>query len=101
MRFCTPIELDYAAMSVNVIWNGKRVKLNALTNAVECTLVTGPMLSSLIYQEIGNIEEIFVLDSGISTVDLPKELEPLLTEYADVFEDPIGSPPARGVEHQI
>jgi reverse transcriptase-like protein len=34
---------------------------------------------------------------------IPKELEPLMTQYMDVFLDdlPLGLPPLRGIEHQI
>lgn len=101
LRFCTPIELDYATMSITVTLNGERVTLNALTNVVDCTLVTGPVLSSLIHQEFNSIEEIFLLNEDNKVTDSPADLEDLLLEYNDVFAEPTGLPPVRGVEHQI
>lgn len=101
LRFCTPIELDYANMSITVTLNGERVILNAITNVVDCTLVTGPVLCCLIHQEFSTIEEIFLLNEDNKLRDLSSDLEPLLLEFADVFEEPVGLPPVRGIEHQI
>lgn len=47
LRYCTSIELDYANMSITVNLDGERVTLNANTRSVDCTMVTGPVLSSL------------------------------------------------------
>lgn len=43
LRFCTPSELDYSNMSFTVTLKGERVKLNALTTAMDCSLITGPV----------------------------------------------------------
>lgn len=89
-------------MSVTVSLNGERVKLQALTNDVDCTLVTGTVLSSLIHQELSSIEDIFLLNEEHKLqTDLPIDLDPLLTEFIDVFVKPVGLPPVRGVEHHI
>lgn len=101
LRFCTPIELDYANMSVIVTLQGERVKLNALTNVVDCTLITGPVLSSLIHQEFNSIEEIFLLIEDVKQEALHSELEPLFHEFADDFAEPKSLPHIRGIEHQI
>lgn len=101
LRFCTPIELDYKNMKFTVTWNGKRVELNALTSTGDCQMITGPVLSCLMHEETADIEEIFILQQGDSEDTLPCAMETLLASYSDVFAEPVGLPPTRGVEHRI
>lgn len=101
LRFCTPIELDYKNMKFTFTLNGKRVELNALTTTVGCKIITGPVLSSLKHEEMEDIEEIFLLQDDKSGEESPQSLVPLLDSFADIFEEPVGLPPYRGVEHHI
>lgn len=64
-------------------------------------MVTWPILNSLIHQDLNSVEELFLLNEGVHQEELPADLEPLLLVYGDVFSEPVGLPPARGVEHQI
>lgn len=100
-RFCSPIELDYTNMCITVSLNGERVQLQALKSDIDCTLVTGPVLSSLIHQELHSIEEIFLIKGEKEESTIPSDLAPLLQEFEDVFTEPVGLPPSRGVEHHI
>lgn len=99
--FCTPIELDYTNMRFIVTLNRKRVKLQAITKAVDCKLINGPVLSSLVYEKIDDIEEIFVIKHDKQDEDIPYILQELITEHDVIFEEPVGLTHVRGVEHHI
>lgn len=102
LKSCTPVELDYDKMTVAVTQQGRRLKIQAITGEELCQMISGPSLFKLIHQEnLIDIEEIYQLviraDGGI----VSKELDHLLDEYKEIFEEPQGLPPKRDVEHQI
>lgn len=68
---------------------------------MECTLVTGPVLTSLIHRKYHNIEEIFLLNAYLPVDNFSPELLHLLAEFSDVFAEPVGLPLERGIENHI
>lgn len=68
---------------------------------MDCKIITGSVLSTLIHEEISEIEEIFLLKNEEKHGKIPSKITPLLSEYAEIFEEPVGLPPSRGIEHQI
>lgn len=101
LKFCIPIELDYSNMRFTVTLHGERVKLQAVTNTMDCKLIIGQVLCSLMHTEISEIQEIFVQGKAAKGEKVPTDLESLLSEYSDIFEELVGLPPSRGIEHQI
>ncbi|XP_057773723.1 uncharacterized protein LOC130993019 [Salvia miltiorrhiza] len=101
LKYCTPIELDYNKMTFTVNWNGKKVKLQAATNSVDCHLLSEVQLYTLFSKDVTEVEEAYLLIPPVPGSNAPEVLTPLLEEFADVFADPQGLPPARGIEHQI
>ncbi|KAK6118017.1 hypothetical protein DH2020_048242 [Rehmannia glutinosa] len=47
LKSCTPIELNYDKMSFTVTIQGKRIKIQTMTTAAECKLISGPTLYKL------------------------------------------------------
>ncbi|CAA0833020.1 Unknown protein, partial [Striga hermonthica] len=102
LRSCTPIELDYKAMTVTVSIGGKRITLQALKKGAEGHLISGESLHQLMYDAGGDqIEELYLLTTEPATPELEPSLASLLQEFEEVFLEPQGLPPERGVEHQI
>ncbi|KAK6153045.1 hypothetical protein DH2020_012684 [Rehmannia glutinosa] len=61
LKSCTPIELDYEKMTVTVTLKGKRIKIQAMTSAAECKLISGPALYKMIHMDMTReVEEVFM-----------------------------------------
>lgn len=98
----SPVEFDYKLRSITFTKENKLVVLHALKKQAECTLISAAslykMLGSADHHEFGHI---FSLHAGVHTFKTAAPVEDLLAQFSDVFDEPQGLPPLRGVEHQI
>ncbi|KAK6163435.1 hypothetical protein DH2020_000299 [Rehmannia glutinosa] len=72
LKACTPIELDYDKMTFTVTSKGKRVRIQALTSAAECKLISGDTLYKMLHMDYKDqIEELKgnMPCGGILTID--------------------------------
>lgn len=100
LKSCTPIELDYDHMVITVNLGGERVKLQALTTDLSCKLISNVGLHHLLHLTT-DVEECYLVSCCTVQEEVPSDLHSLLTAYQDIFDEPKGLPPPRGVEHQI
>lgn len=60
-------------------------------------------LFHLVHHQLEVVEEMYLIQSQHEDTSLPNTsaIPGLLEEYKDVFEEPHGLPPVRGIAHQI
>lgn len=102
LKSCTPIELDYSNMTFTVTLLGNRVKLQDLTSPAGCKMLTDTTLFNMVHMEdLDDIEEIYLTTNEQVFKTEDPALQELLRSFQHIFEEPVGLPPERGVEHQI
>lgn len=89
-------------MTFTVRLGNERIKIHALTTAPEYIKVNAHSLYKLLHKDRkGETPYLFALSMvGTNYVENP-QLKGVLEEYEEVFQEPMGLPPTRGVEHQI
>lgn len=99
-----PVQWDFKNLSMEFSLNGKRHVLRG-GKKEEVVQVVGPkqMQKLLQKQPQGAIAQICMLHAEVNEVkgDKPQDLEGLLTEFEDIFQEPKELPPARSHDHCI
>lgn len=90
LKFCTPIDLDYKQMTFTITLKEKRVKLQAITTNSDCKMIAGPTLFTMLHSELSQIEENFVNQSSGYSTQRNSDIEQLLEEFEEIFEEPTG-----------
>ncbi|KAL0329707.1 UNVERIFIED_CONTAM: Transposon Ty3-I Gag-Pol polyprotein [Sesamum radiatum] len=104
LRRYSPVEYDYVGMAVTVSKKDVKVRLQALSQRSELQMVSAQSMSKLIkqgaYGFVGQVHAMCGEQLSFPTVS-STAIDTLLESYADIFQEPQGLPPSRGVEHQI
>ena len=98
---------DYAALTMDFSWEGRRIKLKGDHSA--CRTTTLNTLQGLSAKsQLEEAFELFFLEKQGDDVDpvaapdaLPQSVTQLLQQYASVFREPVGLPPRRFHDHRI
>ncbi|KAL0326406.1 UNVERIFIED_CONTAM: hypothetical protein Sradi_5209900 [Sesamum radiatum] len=103
LRRYSPVEYDYVGMAVTVSKKDVKVRLQALSQRSELQMVSAQSMSKLIkqgaYGFVGQVHAMCGEQLSFPTVS-STAIDTLLESYADIFQEPQGLPPSRGVEHQ-
>lgn len=70
---------------------------------LQCSTISTTELNSMCKQNsVANLIHIYALDGTVHTNEItPDELQPLLSQFADVFDTPTELPPRRDCDHRI
>lgn len=97
-----PIQFDYVQRLVTITKGDSTFTIKAQDKVAECTCISGQAMFKLLKPgKAGEVEHFFSIQEGQLSTTTPVEIEQLLGDYPDIFEEPTGLPPNRGVEHQI
>lgn len=112
MRHYNPMEFDFVNSRVNFMMNGSAVQLQGMRDAKHRShSEMQALIKDMSAREDQKIEAIFCMledDSGLSrgtaegkADDDSAEILRLLTEYTEIFDEPVELPPERSFDHQI
>lgn len=100
----SPMYIDWPTKHLEICDNGKPVFLQGVGNAeVICQHISVEQLAGL--HRKGDIEQVLVIqatDTGKKHVtEVSAEVQSILDEFQDVFDEPAGLPPRRACDHPI
>ncbi|KAL4351193.1 hypothetical protein GQ457_06G016870 [Hibiscus cannabinus] len=101
MRKFSPIIMDFKAMTISFDMDGKTVVLQGGQKQPVFKEISANRLQKLAEKEPELMGEIYFLDAEEVDSTIPKELQPLLDAYQDVFAAPTTLPPLRKQDHAI
>ncbi|KAH6799229.1 hypothetical protein C2S51_035713 [Perilla frutescens var. frutescens] len=102
LKACSPIELDYELMAVTIRWMRKKLKLFANKTHSECQFMSHHFLFKLLHTTLkSEVEEVFVVTVQADNPTKNQQLEGLITEFEDIFQEPEGLPPARELKENL
>lgn len=107
MAEVSPITFDYKAENIVVNWKGKRITLQQQYKPAQLKILNSVDSIKHHNEEAYFIVQLTAISDNVkvTTPDgeqlLPKPVQTLLTEYADIFATPTGLPPIRRHDHSI
>lgn len=97
-----PVTFQLKKNSLIVTKKEKRILLKREGDEVNLGMMTGKGLKNFIYKNThGLVAQIFQISAEPAKGALPDVVQQLLSQYADIFQEPKGLPPVRHIEHQI
>ncbi|KAL4317946.1 hypothetical protein GQ457_18G013810 [Hibiscus cannabinus] len=97
----SPVVMDFRKMTLSFEKEGQTVLLQGGKKPSNVKLESGKKMSKLTEKEPECQGEIYLLNVEEEGTEVPSKLQPLLTEFVEVFEEPQGLPPPRTHDHAI
>ncbi|CAH9132841.1 unnamed protein product [Cuscuta epithymum] len=104
MKKLGPILLDYDNHSITFDHQGEKVVVSGIQSEISVRMINGARMKKFLHKKNGTISQCFCMITTIkkeSDSDSNKEVEDILYEFGEVFQEPKGLPPIRNCEHQI
>jgi hypothetical protein len=101
----SPMKVHWAEQTMNFELDGRTVYLSgAQVDATQCTAVSAEQLWSLVQKsQVARVMHLFLMQPTPSTSEdtIPPAVQPILSEFGHLFEEPQGLPPQRQFDHSI
>jgi hypothetical protein len=101
----SPMKVHWAEQTMNFEWEGRTVYLSgAQVDATQCTAVSADQLRSLVQKsQVARVMHLFLMQPTPSSSEdtIPPVVQPILSEFGHLFEEPQGLPPQRQFDHAI
>jgi hypothetical protein len=101
----SPMKVHWAEQTMNFELDGRTVYLSgAQVDAIQCTAVSAEQLRSLVQKsQVARVMHLFLMQPTPSTSDdtIPPAVQPILSEFGHLFEEPQGIPPQCQFDHSI
>ncbi|CAL1357428.1 unnamed protein product [Linum trigynum] len=98
----SPFQVDLKKRQLSFDWHGRNLTLQGLTNEGHCKLISGRNLQQLIRKPDSHIlGAVFSIEAHTPPAPTPTFLQPLLSQYSDIFDTPTSLPPSRPFDHSI
>ncbi|XP_012845857.1 PREDICTED: uncharacterized protein LOC105965855 [Erythranthe guttata] len=102
LKYLEPITFHYTQQKIELHLEGQLITLYGRQPTVSLQVITEQKAHSLLRRGKVMISCLFMVtcsDSQNATTQVQEELQPLLHEYEDIFQEPTALPPERGHEH--
>lgn len=97
----TPI-FHHRDRSITVLWETKCIRLTDLDDIDSCTLLSDESMYRMLCQEESHAkDQIYSVQNNFNHAQAHPAVAAILSQFEDIFSEPKGLPPIRGVEHQI
>ncbi|XP_039004688.1 uncharacterized protein LOC120131883 [Hibiscus syriacus] len=101
MRKYSPILMDFNAMTITFEKEGQQLSIQGHQAPFLMKTVSNDKMHKITAKDPVLLGEFYFLTMDTDEQQVPYELQPLLAEFAGVFEEPKGLPPARVHDHAI
>jgi hypothetical protein len=99
------MKVHWAEQTMNFELEGRTVYLSgAQVDTTQCTAVSAEQLRSLVQKsQVARVMHLLLMQPSSSTSEdtIPLAVQPLLSEFGHLFEEPQGLPPPRQFDHSI
>lgn len=102
MKLVSPVVFDFQHNNVIVSWNNKRIRLGQKARVTALTVVPENMKGKWVHKDDSYfLIQVMAVTKTSPPEAIPKEVNKVFEEFADVFAEPKGLPPQRSHDHII
>ncbi|CAL1379503.1 unnamed protein product [Linum trigynum] len=98
----SPFQVDLKKRQLTFDWKGRSLTLQGLTKEGQCKMISGRALQQILRKSESHIMGVvFPIEAKPPPTPTPAFLEPVLSQFSDVFATPTSLPPSRAFDHAI